>query len=297
MLRRGNALVGGVQTVFLQAGPTDSDEAVAFIHGNPGFSRDWEDLLERVGAFCRCVAPDMPGFGESEKPESFNYSVGGYAQHLGALLAKLGVRRAHLVLHDFGGPWGLAWALANSRALASLTLINTGVLPNYSWHYLARIWRAPLLGEMFMAGATRPGFRLLLKHGNPRGLPRPFVDAMFDHFDSGTKRAVLRLYRATNNPGEIAENFRDAFRSWTCPTLVIWGAGDPYIPARYAEQQRDFFPNAQIHLLRESGHWPYADDPERVAAIAVPFLSSAISGAIAEAPTSTAVVGMREDRR
>jgi pimeloyl-ACP methyl ester carboxylesterase len=292
MLRRGNALVGGVQTVFLQAGPTDSEEAVAFIHGNPGFSRDWEDLLERVGAFCRCVAPDMPGFGDSEKPESFNYSM-----DLGALFAKLGVRKAHLVLHDFGGPWGLAWALANSRALASLTLINTGVLPNYSWHYLARIWRAPFLGEMFMAGARRPGFHLLLKHGNPRGLPRPFVDAMFDHFDSGTKRAVLRLYRATDNPGEMAENFRDAFRSWTCPTLVIWGAADPYIPARYAERQRDFFPNAQIHLLRESGHWPYADDPERVAGIAVPFLCSATRGAIVEAPTLRPAMEVRKDRR
>jgi pimeloyl-ACP methyl ester carboxylesterase len=78
---------------------------------------------------------------------------------------------------------------------------------------------------------------------------------------------------------------------------VIWGAGDPYIPARYAERQRDFFPNAQIHLLRASGHWPYVDDPERVAAIAVPFLCSATRGAIAEAPTSPAVVGMREDRR
>ena len=84
-------------------------------------SQDWENLLERVGAFSRGVAPDMPGFGNSGKPKSSTTPVGGYAQHLGALLPKLGVRRAHLVLHDFGGPWGLAGALANSGALASLT--------------------------------------------------------------------------------------------------------------------------------------------------------------------------------
>jgi pimeloyl-ACP methyl ester carboxylesterase len=297
MLRQGARSVGGVQTVFLQAGPTESDEAVVFVHGNPGFSQDWENLLERVGAFSRGVAPDMPGFGDSGKPKSFDYTVGGYAQRLGALLPKLGVRRAHLVLHDFGGPWGLAWALADPGALTSLTLINTGVLPNYSWHYLARIWRAPILGEMFMAGATRPGFHLLLKHGNPRGLPRPFLDAMFDRFDSGTKSAILRLYRATGDPGEMAEKFGDAFRSWNCPTLVIWGAADPYIPVRYAELQRDFFRNAQIHVLRDSGHWPYADDPDGVAAIALPFLSSAMRGAIAEAPTSPAASEVRPDRR
>ena len=120
-----------------------------------------------------------------------------------------------MVLHYFGGPWGLAWALANPAALASLTLINTGVLPGYSWHYLARIWRMPVLGEIFMASTTRAGFHLLLKHGNPRGLPKPFIDSMYDHFDSGTKRAVLRLYRASNNPGEMAAQFGDAFRSWT----------------------------------------------------------------------------------
>jgi len=102
---------------------------------------------------------------------------------------------------------------------------------------------------------------------------------MFDHFDSGTKRAVLRLYRSTNNPAEMAERFGDVFRSWTCPTLVIWGHADPYLPVSYAERQRDYFPKAQVVVLEGSGHWPYADDPERVAAILLPFLKTALSNA------------------
>ncbi|MFY9640911.1 MAG: alpha/beta hydrolase [Rhodomicrobium sp.] len=280
MLRLSELAVDGVSSAVLQGGPASGEEAVVFVHGNPGFSRDWEGLMEQVGEFARCLAPDMPGFGQSDRPEKFDYTVPGYARHLAGLLAKLEVQKAHLVLHDFGGPWGLAWALANPAnpaALASLTLIDTGVLPGYRWHYLARIWRTPVVGELFMASTTRAGFHLLLKHGNPRGLPKPFIDGMYDHFDSGTKRAVLRLYRATGNPDEMAGKFGETFRSWICPVQVIWGGADPYIPVRYAERQREFFPRAKVTVLRSSGHWPFADDPGRVAAIVLPFVKTALS--------------------
>jgi hypothetical protein len=79
----------------------------------------------------------------------------------------------------------------------------------------------PVLGEIFMAATTRLGFHILLKHGNPRGLPKSFIDGMFDCVDSGTKRAVLRLYRSTRSPAELAERFGEVFRGWNCPTLVI----------------------------------------------------------------------------
>jgi pimeloyl-ACP methyl ester carboxylesterase len=276
MLRLTEILVDGVRACVREGGDANAEEAVVFVHGNPGFSADWDDLMQRVAPFCRCVAPDMPGFGKSARPANFNTTVEGYAAFLGALLRQLGVRRAHLVLHDFGGPWGLAWALGDPAALASLTLINIGVLPNYRWHVFARIWRTPILGELSMAATSRFAFHTLLNRGNPRRLPRKFVDAMYDHFDADTKRAVLKLYRATGNPGEMAEKFGDAFRSWTCPVQVIWGARDPYLPIRYAQRQRAFFPQAQVTVLDDSGHWPFADDPERVAAVVTPFLRQAV---------------------
>lgn len=277
MLRLTDIIVDRVRTSVREGGDDKSAEAVVFVHGNPGFSADWEYLMEGVAPFCRCVAPDMPGFGQSARPEDFDYTVNGYARHLGGILTKLGVAKAHLVLHDFGGPWGLAWALNNSAALASLTLINIGVMKNYRWHYLARIWRAPVLGEIFMATTTRFGFDLLLKHGNPRGLPKELVDGMYDHFDAGTKRAILKLYRATDDPGEMAEKYGDALRSWKIPVLVVWGGHDPYVPARYAEGQREFFLQAQVEILDDSGHWPFADNPERVAELAIPFLRDAVA--------------------
>ena len=188
----------------------------------------------------------------------------GYASFLESALRELGVQRAHLVLHDFGGPWGLQWAARNPERLASAVLINTGALLDYRWHYLARIWRTPLAGEAFQALATRSGLRALLRHGNPRGLPRPFVDRMYDDMDAGTSRAILRLYRATDDPGAIGRRHADALRPLDRPALVVWGRHDPYIPVAMATRQREAFPSAEIEILPDSGHWPFADDPEGV---------------------------------
>jgi pimeloyl-ACP methyl ester carboxylesterase len=164
----------------------------------------------------------MPGFGRADKPDDFEYTVQGYARFLAGAMDALGIRRAHLVLHDFGGPWGLSWAAANPDALASVVLVNTGVLTGYRWHYLARIWRAPVLGELFQLTATLPAFRLLLRHGNPRGLPRDFVERMYRDYDRGTKRAVLRLYRAT--PAGALEAPLPVMRELNPPRLSC-GAG------------------------------------------------------------------------
>jgi pimeloyl-ACP methyl ester carboxylesterase len=271
VLRPGEVRVDDVRSPLLEGGPPHAEEAVVFVHGNPGSSRDWVDLAGRVSAFARAVALDMPGFGRADRPARFEYTVQGYARHLAGALDALGIRRAHLVVHDFGGAWGLAWAASRPDALATLTLVNVGILPGYRWHYLARIWRTPILGELFMASVSRTGFRLLLRHGNPRGLPPEFVDRMYDDFDAGTRRAVLRLYRATD-PSVFFRAFAAATRTWRAPALVIWGAHDPYVPVAYAERQREYFTGARVVVLPGSGHWPFVDDPEAVASELVPFL-------------------------
>lgn len=275
-LREHVVPVAGVRSVVREGGPP-GDEAVVFVHGNPGSSQDWEFLGTQVADFARVVAPDMPGFGHADKPRTFEYTVEGYARHLAGLLDVLGVRRAHLVLHDFGGPWGLVWAATNHSRYASTTLINCGVLPGYQWHRFARIWRTPLLGELSQLLANRAAFHKSLNAGQPRPLPRAFIDRMYDDYDAGTKRAILRLYRATE-PGRNAARLQGALRPLDRPTLVVWGARDPYIDVAYAERQRETFPSASVHVLPDSGHWPFADDPERVAALVVPFLKAQTRG-------------------
>lgn len=273
-LRIHDVPVAGVRSLVREGGPS-GDEAVVFVHGNPGSSQDWEFLGGQVADFARVIAPDMPGFGHAEKPDHFEYTVEGYARHLAGLLDVLGVQRAHLVLHDFGGPWGLVWAAMNPGRYASATLINCGVLPGYQWHRFARIWRTPVLGELWMLVANRSAFHKALAQGQVRPLPKAFVDRMYDDYDGGTKRAVLRLYRATE-PGRNAARLQGALRPLDRPTLVVWGARDPYIDVSFAERQRETFPSAEVHVLADSGHWPFADDPEGVASLVVPFLRSRV---------------------
>jgi len=264
-------IIDGVRTPCLDSGGDDT-QAVLFMHGNPGCGADWADLATEVAPFVRALAPDMPGFGTAEKPEIFDYTVGGYAAHINSLLATCAVDRVHLVLHDFGGPWGLAWAAAHPERVLSVMLINIGIMRDYRWHYLARLWRAPLIGEVFMKTTTRFGFHKLLQIGNPRGLPKAFVDSMYDNFDAGTKRAILKLYRATDDIGAAADRAVAALRPRDLDCLVIWGKADIYLPWRYAEAQREAFPRAEVVYLDDSGHWPFKDNPAACAAALVPFL-------------------------
>jgi pimeloyl-ACP methyl ester carboxylesterase len=192
---------------------------------------------------------------------------------LAEALEALGVERAHLVLHDFGGPIGLAWAIAHPNSLASITEIDTGFMPGYRWHFLARVWQIPIVGELFQAITTRAGFRLAHNHNEPRGLPREFVDRMYDHYDWRTRRAVLKLYRATPHLSAMSELLIQVFAPRNVPALVIWGEGDTYLPFSYAYRQREAFPSVEVHVLPASGHWPYADAPETVERILLEFLS------------------------
>jgi pimeloyl-ACP methyl ester carboxylesterase len=265
--------VRGVGGPVLQAGPADAREAVVFLHGNPGSGEDWRALVQATGAFARAVAPDMPGFGRADKPRDFPYTTEGYAGFLDALLGELGIDRAHLVLHDFGGPWGLEWASQNPPRVRSVTLVNTGAFIRYRWHILARIWRTPVLGEVFQATATRPLFRLLTNRGQKRKLPRAFLDHMYDvNFTRPTRRVVLKLYRATPRPAEMGDRHARALHPHDIPALVVWGARDPYLGVELAHAQREVFPRARIVMLDDSGHWPFADDPDRTAQEVVPFL-------------------------
>jgi pimeloyl-ACP methyl ester carboxylesterase len=265
----------GIRTRVLQAGPhLKATEAVVFVHGNPGSAEDWSALMLAMAPHARVIALDMPGFGKADKPANYPYSIEGGAAFLTEALKELGVLRAHLVLHDFGGPWGLMWAGLNPMSLASLTLINTGLMRNYRWHFMARIWRTPILGEWQMKLTNRSGFRWVMSIGCPRGLPRAFVDRMYDDMDRGTKQAVLKLYRATGDLNRRSEMLATLLKPLNPPTLVVWGAADPYLPVRLAEEQKETFPRARIVMLPESGHFPFADDPEAVAQAVIPFLKT-----------------------
>ena len=268
-----NIVVNGVLSPVLIDGPhpvNDLSEAVVFVHGNPDTGSDWEPLMTPVAEFATVVAPDMPGFGGADKRAEQDYTVAGYAAHLGGVIDQLGIQRVHLVAHDFGGPFALAWAAAHPDRVASVTLINTAVLLEYRWHRLAKIWRTPVAGELFMRATTPRVLRFVVRHDNP-GLPEPWVERITEHLvPPETKRAVLRLYRSWRQ--RQMDALVEPLRARDPDTLVVWGDADVYLPVAQAHKQRRVFPRARIEILPGVGHWAWLEQPDRVAEFVVPFL-------------------------
>lgn len=283
MLATTDQVIDGVRCAVHDGDP-GRREAVVFVHGNPGPMDDWEHMIPAVSTFARAIAMDMPGYGRADHPRRFDYTIDGYSRYLGKLLDKLGVDRAHLVLHDFGGPWGLRWAMENLGRVGSVTLVNCGVLRGYEWHGFARIWQTPILGELSMLTSTRSGMKRALDAMNPKPLPDAFYDRVDKYADWGHKRAVLRLYRASKDVGRHAPPIPEAAK--TLPVCVLWGERDPFIPVEFAEKQKQAFPKAEVHLLKGLGHWPFLDDVDAVRTPLVAFLKRQVGGAGAASPAS-----------
>jgi pimeloyl-ACP methyl ester carboxylesterase len=269
--------VGGIGTRLLEAGPADAGEAVLFVHGNPGSAGDFDALVDATGEFGRALAFDMPGFGKADKPADFEYGVGSYADFIQCVLEELGVERVHLVLHDFGGPFGLVWGLQHPDAWASAVLINIGLMPGYRWHAMARRWRTPVLGELLMAWIPRAAWRRQFLSYPGRKLPLDFIDEMYDNFDRRTRKAVLRLYRSTPDPGEAVKLVGQAVRQLHKPALVVWGMRDPFVSGEYADRQYEFFDVRDVVKLEDSGHWPFRDNPDAAAAAILPYVREQLS--------------------
>jgi len=261
----------GLRTRVLEAGSDGATEAVVFLHGHPGSAEDWHHLLPQVAPFARGVAIDLPGFGKAEKPAAWDYSAGTYATFLAAAFRELGVERAHLVMHDLGGI-GVVWGVAHPEAFASATLIDTGILLDFRWHPIARMYRAWPIGEVMTALTNRAGFRAVMRLYNPqpRKLPPEVIDRWWADYGLRTRRAALAFYRAT--PPVVMERLVAPLRSLDVPALVVWGAHDPAVPVEQAERQRESFPSADVAVFEDSGHWPYLDDPNRAMREIVPFI-------------------------
>jgi pimeloyl-ACP methyl ester carboxylesterase len=280
-LRHGSVEVGGIRSPLIEAGPENASEAVVFMHGNPGSSSDWTALVQAAGELGRALAIDMPGFGHALAPPEFPCEVGSYANFLQGALEKLGVQQVHLVLHDFGGPFGLLWGAQHPEAWKSVVLINIGILPGYKWHTMAKRWRTPVVGELIQAWIPRWGWRRTMQKSGPRGLPPEFVDKMYDEYDRNTRRTVLKLYRATPDPGVAAAELGAAIAELHKPALVVWGAADPYLGVEYAQHQGEFFEVEDVLILDDSSHWPFQDNPQAVEQAVVPFLRRQLSQSMA----------------
>jgi pimeloyl-ACP methyl ester carboxylesterase len=250
--------VADMQVLWREA-PATGPAPVVYLHGVPTSGGDWLPFLERTGGY----ALDLPGFGRSDKPTHFDYSIDGYGKFLSAWVDQLGLDRYTLVMHDWGAV-GLALAQEQPERVERLVIVNTIPLaPGFTWHRWARIWRTPLVGELAMGFTLKRVFRAAMRPAFAGTPPDEFVDDAYAHFDHGTQRAILKLYRSA--PPEVLAAAGERLGEITAPALVVHGEEDRYLQIEFAQAQADRLGgDARVELIPGAGHWPWIDKPEVV---------------------------------
>jgi pimeloyl-ACP methyl ester carboxylesterase len=262
----------GLPVFWLDAPPpSDAGRAAVplYLHGVPSNCDEWTEFLRRGGG----LAVDLPGFGRSGKPGFLKYTIDEYDRFLERFLDERGIERVQLVMHDWGAV-GLAFAQRLPERVERLVIINAvPFLPGYRWHRTARIWRTPGLGELAMGTTTRFTLRLASRESNatPGPMPEEWLDGVLAHFDQGTQRAILRLYRSS--PSDVLAAAGARLGTIDAPALVIWGMRDPYIPARFGREYAQALANAELLELTDAGHWPWLDRPDAIDRV-LEFLST-----------------------
>jgi pimeloyl-ACP methyl ester carboxylesterase len=234
-----------------------SGPPIVFLHGNPDTHEVWGSTVARLGNF-RCIAPDLPGFGDSEVGDH-GVTLAGQSAWLDELTTALALEKFHLVCHDVGGVYGCAFAVEHSDRLQSLTIGNTIFSPDYRWHFWARVWRTRWLGELSQKILNRPLFVRELRRGSPR-MPRAYAEQAYARINPRMMSQVLRWYRAMDP--EVWRGWNDRLREVTArvPTQVLWGDLDPFIPPSQASTF-----GGEVHHFEDCGHWAMLEEPERFA--------------------------------
>jgi pimeloyl-ACP methyl ester carboxylesterase len=264
-----NAEIDGLP-VFWRSAPSPPGAVPLYLHGVPSNSDDWLEFLAHSGG----LAPDLPGFGRTGKPGSLGYTIPEYDSFIERFLDHAGVERVKLVVHDWGA-LGLVFAQRLPQRVERIVVVNAvPLLPGYRWHRTARIWRTPLAGELFMGSTTRFTLRLASRESNatPGPMPERWLASVIDHFDQGTQRAILRLYRSA--PPSVLADAGSRLGQLDVPALVAWGMKDPYIAPRFGRDYAAALPRAELLELPDAGHWPWLDRPDLVTRV-LDFLSAA----------------------
>jgi pimeloyl-ACP methyl ester carboxylesterase len=244
--------------------------APLYLHGLPTSSDDWTPFLERTGG----IAPDLIGFGRSAKSGNLDYSIDGHADFLERFLEAVQIERVKLVVHDWGAAGGLTFAQRHPERVDRIVLCNAlPLLEGFHWHALGRALRRPVIGELVMGSTNMWLLGRQLRRGCVRdgAFSQRRLAAVWQQFDQGTQRAILRLHRAADEQALAAAGA--SLGKLEMPTLVIWGSRDPWLPAELGEAYAARLPHATLEHIADAGHWPWLDQPSVVDRV-VSFLES-----------------------
>jgi pimeloyl-ACP methyl ester carboxylesterase len=264
------ARVVKVGTVDAHIAESGAGPPILMLHGNPDSHHVWLECARRLAPRYRCIAPDLPGFGESHAPRDFDCSLDNQAAYVAGILDVLELPSVHLCVHDIGGPYGLSFAAKHPERVRTLTIFNTSYFPDFKWHFWGRVWRTPVLGELSMVIAWRGLFVKGMRKSQPL-LPVEYANHAWDAFDREARRMVLRWYRYMTYSRRLPgwdEKLLAATR--TTPKQVIWGTKDPFIVGTTADRYE-----APVHRLDDCGHWVMAERPDEAARLIEALVATA----------------------
>lgn len=248
--------VDGLRLAHLDEG---DGPPVVFFHGEPTWSFLWRHVIPPVvGAGFRAVAPDMAGFGRSDKPVDVDwYTYDRHVELLAALIEELDLRDATFVVHDWGGPIGLRLAVEHPDRVARLVVLDTGVFTGHQ-----RMTDAWMAFKEFVARTEDVPVGLLVRSGCKRDPGDAVIAAYEAPFPNAAAKAGVRAFPmilplAPDAPGaETGQRVLAALRELQRPSLVIWGESDPVLPLRVGERMAEIIgatvePVDASHFLQE----------------------------------------------
>lgn len=270
---------GGARMNYVDEG--QGDEAVLMLHGNPTWSFYYAALIKAVSPQMRCIAPDHIGMGLSEKPPDYDYRLSTRIADIEALVAKLNLKRVHLVVHDWGGAIGFGFAARHPELIGRIVVLNTAAFP--SPHIPARIaaCKLPLFGPLIVRGAngfagpavTMSMHRRRLTPSEKRGLLLPY--------DSWAHRVAVSAFvqdipmRPEHPSWPTLKKVEQGIAQFTDrPALIVWGGRDFCFNDHFYAEWKQRLPQAKTVYLADAGHYVLIDaDAEVVPQIAA-FLTA-----------------------
>jgi haloalkane dehalogenase len=248
----------------------EADAPVALLlHGYPESSYMWRDLMPAIAdAGWRAVAPDLAGFGDSppDPPGTWERR----RDSLSSFHDELGLGPVVLVVHDWGGMIGMAWACEQPDAVCGLVISNTGFFADGKWHGMARAMQEPGTGEEMMDNMSREVLGAMLGQVST-GIGEDALDEYWRGYaDEERRQGHLELYRSLDF--EQLGRYEGQLAQLGVPSLVLWGENDPFAPVAGAERFHRELPDSELVVVDGAGHFVYEDAPEETARAVTEFL-------------------------
>jgi haloalkane dehalogenase len=267
--------VDGLRLAHLDEG---EGAPVIFMHGEPTWSFLWRKVLPPVlDAGFRCIAPDLVGFGRSDKPSDIDFYT--YERHvalISALLEDLDVRGATIVVHDWGGPIGLRLAVDHAERIDRLVIMDTGLFNGHqrmtdAWlafhDFVARTEDLPVGFLVRGACKTDPGDEVIAAY------EAPYPDAASK---AGARAFPLMLPQTPDAPGAAAgQRVTDALRADRRPTLMLWADSDPVLPLSVGERFAASIGRPAPRTIEDASHFLQEDQGPLIGSLIADWLTTA----------------------